>query len=163
MLTDFYFQFPLRRFNFRGKDAKSTPDLEDGWMMLGDALKNDENGLNQDGEAYSKANTFMASKTRLDDHPRMSKVRKSGERFFRGTYSAQEREWMMGFPNGYVSSETEKSAKHLIGNAFSVPVVTFLLQPLKKLFARRGYYGYNLCGQNKKSLYLFKWQEENNP
>lgn len=34
-------------------------------------------------------------------------------------------------------------AKHLIGNAFSVPVVTMLLQPLKQLYPTRKYHGYD--------------------
>jgi site-specific DNA-cytosine methylase len=128
--------------------------------MLGDAENADD--IAEENDGYSKANTFMASKTRLDDHPRMSKVRKAGERYFRSTYSAQEREWMMGYPAGYVVNHAaEQSAKHLIGNAYSVPVVSFLLKPLTQVFKRRAYYGYNFHranGKDMQGVYSYKWQ-----
>lgn len=99
-------QFPIDNYNFRGQDSKSTPCLEDGWTMIGDALN--------DNFGFSKSNTFMASKGRLDDHPRMSKVKQEGDRFLRGSYSLREREWMMGLPEDYVQKPVAQLYRELL-------------------------------------------------
>ena len=47
----------------------------------------------------------MASKDRLDDQPRMMKVKRNGlNKFEIGLFSVNERERMLGFPEGYVKS-----------------------------------------------------------
>ena len=42
-------------------------------------------------------------------------------------------------------------AKHLIGNAFSVPVVSIFLRPLKKIFGSTIYEGYD---------YQYEWLQQ---
>jgi len=71
--------------------------LEDGWKVPAEVnLSNPSIPL--------KANTFMASKARLDDIPRMMKVKEieGAERYTGSTYSTREREKMLGLPKGYV-------------------------------------------------------------
>jgi hypothetical protein len=56
-----------------------------------------------------KANTFMASKARLDDQPRMMKVKEVGHKKFEiGSFSASERERLLGYPEGYVTRAGKK-------------------------------------------------------
>jgi hypothetical protein len=63
----------------------------------------------------------------------------------------------MPFPQSPLYSEQpsyfaeDGYAKHLIGNAFSVPVVAIFLRPLKDLFGVREYTGYT---------YEFPWMED---
>jgi len=45
---------------------------------------------------------------------------------------------------------SDEYGKHLVGNAFSVPVVEALLRPLQLVFARRNYVGYD---------YRYAWEE----
>jgi hypothetical protein len=47
----------------------------------------------------------MASKDRLDDQPRMMKVKRIGLKEFEvGSFSISDRERMLGFPEGYVKA-----------------------------------------------------------
>jgi len=46
--------------------------------------------------------------------------------------------------------DAEGYSKHLVGNAYSVPVVETLLQPLKKVFVQRSYQNYQ---------YTYQWEE----
>lgn len=196
----YFTTFPPDKYDGDSPDAECSAGslfYEDEWMHLGEAV-----GI-KTTETRLKANTFMASKGRLNDYPRMAKARKlRNGRFEVQPYSVSDREKMMGFPDGYVEKplkklfrkvtsafvspdwtlefleyeefsglpfayrpkekeppffqlligsprpENQKTqyyftdneyAKHLIGNAFSIPVVEFLVRPLKKLFKKRDY------------------------
>ena len=174
--------------------------LKNGWMHLAEAC-----GINSH-ERPLKANTFMASMGRIDDFPRMGKTREKKPGMFEvETYSVNDRERMMGFPEGYVEEplkdlfekmteafvhpdwttampelakfsglpysfkpqqtspffllkagpplphkqktqyyfSSSEYAKHLIGNAFSIPVMEHLLKPLTQLFASKQHEGYS--------------------
>ena len=183
-------------------------------MHPGEALQNDYNDSNQ---TTMKANTFMASEARINDFPRMAKIRKSQSNpnlFEAQPLSVEDREQMMGLPDGYVSTplqmlfqkitnafldaawdlnmpemaeysglpysykvksdppffelkagppmpEQQKTqylftvdgyAKHLIGNALSIPVMVHLMAPLKELFDTRKYENFS---------YPFAWPPHN--
>ena len=47
--------------------------------------------------------------------------------------------------------DSEQYSKHLLGNAFSIPVIEHLLEPLACLFEHQEYDGYN---------YRYKWEQE---
>ena len=70
-----------------------------------------------------KANTFMASKSRIDD-ARMTKVRKFEGNYWVSSYSVGERELMAGLPIGYVSNAVKELFEELRDNAFLKPEVT---------------------------------------
>ena len=78
----------------------SASCLDDGWQHPAVAWA----AVNKDFEpSLQKANTFMASKSRLDDQPRMMKVKEVGHKKFEvGSFSVNERERMLGYPDGYV-------------------------------------------------------------
>ena len=192
---------------------------KDGWMHPAQ--------ISPEANIIYKANTFMASAGRIDDSPRMIKVRENDGKYEVGFYSVTDREVLMGFPRGYVSKAVnqvftdivnqftseawaddvlllnqtldedsfeklnylktlsglgysfylnensiavkvgvrekkmsgnknepkyyfseEDYGKHLIGNAFSIPAVQHLLQPLKCMFKSKEY---------NDSLYSFEW------
>ena len=193
---------------------ESIPILEDGYQMVGNFCKEISS------QVPVKANTFLASESRLDDMPRMLIVKEEGnDKYIAGTYSMEDRENMMGFPSGYVSDpvlklfsslkknafypefvqgeswvgkldeillefqccnfkfgkpregtgnlfevligepnihrqkqpffDCEDYAKHLIGNAWSIPVVEHLLKPLKDICTERRYVNFD---------YKYHWQ-----
>mmetsp|Transcript_2588 Transcript_2588/g.4979 ORF Transcript_2588/g.4979 Transcript_2588/m.4979 type:complete len:491 (-) Transcript_2588:471-1943(-) len=199
----YYTNIPYEGKDEECLDAESCVKsiLEDDWMHPADAYDS-FNSVNQ--PFIYKANTFLASSSRLDDI-RMLKVKLTDNgNFQRGFYSVSDREKMMGFPVGYVENVVKKIfntvekamhseywwietfpfdqedvenlsglgfkyesslednspvpkikiagrevgsngevlyyfncdeySKHLIGNAFSIPVVEHLLTPLKKVF-----------------------------
>jgi len=76
---------------------------DDGWEHPACAVSDWIDGL------VGKANTFMASKSRLDDD-RMLKVRPrtDGPGFLKSYITANEREVMMGFPRNYVKAPLNK-------------------------------------------------------
>lgn len=78
----------------------SASCLDDGWQHPAVAWAD----VNKDFEpSLQKANTFMASKSRLDDQPRMMKVKEVGDKKFEvSSFSVSERERMLGYPDGYV-------------------------------------------------------------
>ena len=87
-------QFPLKDFAGGYNEAveiRPSSCLEEGWLFPG-----------EDKVECAKANTFMASKGRINDE-RMVKTRPIGNtRYEKGHFSALERERMLGFPEGYV-------------------------------------------------------------
>lgn len=58
-----------------------------------------------------KANTFMASKSRINDD-RMMRVRPEGSKYVADKFSVLERERMLGFPDGYVSEACKFRLQH---------------------------------------------------
>ena len=74
--------------------------MEDDWLMPAEAIQQ---------KIPLKANTFMASKSRLDDKPRMLKVRKENGQFVESTFSVYEREIMLGLPKRYVEDAGTKN------------------------------------------------------
>ena len=83
--------------------------------------------LRKEGETNIpvKANTFMASKTRINDD-RMIKVRKleGTEKYILDHFSVEEREKMLGLPVGYVSTPLQQLFKTLTEKAFLHPEMT---------------------------------------
>jgi len=70
---------------------KPSTCLEQGWVFAG-----------EDEVECAKANTFMASKGRINDD-RMVKVKPlTNGSYEKGHFSALERERMLGFPERYV-------------------------------------------------------------
>ena len=66
--------------------------IESGYVMTETVLQGNEDSL------VPKANTFMASKVRIDD-ARMIKVKRGVDNnYYIDTYSVSERERMLGFP-----------------------------------------------------------------
>jgi hypothetical protein len=55
-------------------------------------------------ERFDKANTFLASKMRLDSDSMLKMKAKGRKRYIKGYYSVLERERMLGFPDGYVKN-----------------------------------------------------------
>jgi len=96
---------------------ESLPILEDGGIMPEEI-----------GQAFPmaiKANTFMASKGRINDS-RMMKVEqvRDSDRFVIKTFSVREREIMLGLPVGYVSEPVNTLFKELTRDAFVIPEQT---------------------------------------
>mmetsp|Transcript_22249 Transcript_22249/g.34247 ORF Transcript_22249/g.34247 Transcript_22249/m.34247 type:complete len:599 (-) Transcript_22249:360-2156(-) len=113
----FWINFPVERVN--PDDSISTKScLEEGWGLPADILEFDSR--DEEGN-WRKANTFMASKARIDDE-RMLRLQKIEEesstgkrkvRYKKGTFTVSEREKMLGFPNGYVMHAMELLHKEL--------------------------------------------------
>ena len=98
--TLFYPQFPVESVDLENKRATVSPHtcLEPGWQTAGSVAEQLK---------YDKANTFMASSSRIDDE-RMYKIRPTGgSRYECAYYSTLERERMLGYPEGYVSGARE--------------------------------------------------------
>ena len=76
-----------------GECSVANNILEEDWLMPAEAIEQN---------IPLKANTFMASKSRLDDKPRMLKVKKENGQFIESTFSVYEREIMLGLPKRYV-------------------------------------------------------------
>ena len=79
-----------------------------------------EEDEDRDGPVILKANTFMASLTRVDDD-RMMKVKEVDGQFIIGKYSVHEREVMLGLPKGYVGDAVNALFQDLTQNAFIKP------------------------------------------
>lgn len=95
------FQFPVNiEFNPRlDQQARCDDILEDGF-----ALPPHEGPFVGRSETWSKANTLMASKSRLDDDRMLVFKRcEDPDEFEERTFTVTERERMMGLPDGYVS------------------------------------------------------------
>ena len=193
---------------------ESVPILEGGYQMVGKFCKEISS------QVPVKANTFLASESRLDDMPRMLIVKEEGnDKYMAASYSMKDRENMMGFPKGYVSDPVlnlfssleenafrpefkhgeswlgkvdkalqefqccnfkfckpregsddlfelqigepnihrqkqpffgcEDYAKHLIGNAWSIPVIEHLLKPLREICTQKRYMNFD---------YKYQWQ-----
>ena len=93
-------QFPVDSVDLENKRATVSPHtcLEPGWQTAGSVAEQLK---------YDKANTFMASSSRIDDE-RMYKIRPTGGgRYECAYYSTLERERMLGYPEGYVSGARE--------------------------------------------------------
>ena len=79
--------------------AKCDDCLEDGFALPQTIARGYETETN-----WSKANTFMASKSRLDDDRMKVAKAIAGERnYLVRSFTVAERETMIGLPKGYVS------------------------------------------------------------
>jgi hypothetical protein len=103
----FFMNFPVDlNFTTLAASSEVTCCLEKNWMHPADAIANrtDERLEEEEEARLRKANTFMASLTRIDDE-RMTVVKKSETGGFVGrSMMVVERERMMGFPEAYVSA-----------------------------------------------------------
>jgi hypothetical protein len=195
---NYWLNLPVDAVDQDSVESESYPHLENGFIMPSQCI-------NPHAKMRVKANTFMASKGRLDDKPRMMIAKETIshgiKRYQIGTFSVADREKMLGFPVHYVhkavkhlyqtlkkggfdgeftnehwyhkldpkyhhfvecsfkfknctddfyaikikhedsdvSFTYEEYAKHLLGNAWSIPVVEMLLSPLKKICTERQY------------------------
>jgi len=91
--------------------------LDHGFLMTETVVREEEGDTNV---MIPKANTFMASKVRIDD-ARMIKVREVGDEWVTDTYSVSERERMSGLPVGYVRMALKDLFSELRINAFLKP------------------------------------------
>lgn len=208
---NYWVNLPVLAVDRHTAQAEASPtNLENGFKMPAKCLGPTPN-------LVVKANTFMASKGRLDDIPRMMVVKKCPDNeglYEVGTFSTADREAMLGFPVGYVSKALEhlystlkkdafqaelspgmhwfdslpkgfhhfmactytfknsedfydisikhedstssfdcqQYAKHLLGNAWSIPVVEVLLKPLTEICTTRVYDDFE---------YSFNWPPHN--
>jgi hypothetical protein len=95
---------------------QSACSLLDGGYVMAETVCKDDNGE----IIIPKANTFMASKVRIDDD-RMIKVKRKGDGYYIDKYSVSERERMLGLPIGYVSKAVKNLFKELTEKAFLRP------------------------------------------
>lgn len=103
----FWLNFPLsdRQCEFAlAKKTSPNACLEEGWILPGE------------GPEFEKANTFLASKGRIDDSRMLKKNRNTREK---GYLSVLERERMLGFPEGYVERAVGHLYEALLENAYS--------------------------------------------
>lgn len=95
-------------------EASATSDefLLDGWKHPAEEFS-DRDG-NKREKIILKANTFMASSTKLDDQ-RMMKIKRvqGSSKYHLQYYTINEREAMMGFPVGYIEKPVKKLFKIL--------------------------------------------------
>lgn len=71
---------------------KPSSCMEDEWQFPGELDRE-----------FAKVATFLASKGRLDDEPRMIRIKPlPNGKYEKSYFSALERERMLGFPEGYV-------------------------------------------------------------
>eukprot|EP00594_Rhizosolenia_setigera_P011972 CAMPEP_0178972502 /NCGR_PEP_ID=MMETSP0789-20121207/21061_1 /TAXON_ID=3005 /ORGANISM="Rhizosolenia setigera, Strain CCMP 1694" /LENGTH=200 /DNA_ID=CAMNT_0020659981 /DNA_START=566 /DNA_END=1168 /DNA_ORIENTATION=- len=92
--------------------------LEDGYVMT------ETIGKGEGDSIIPKANTFMASKSRIDDN-RMIKLKcGSNDKYYKEYYSVRDRELMLGFPEGYVEKAVNSLFKSLTQDAFLKPEIT---------------------------------------
>jgi hypothetical protein len=89
-----------------------------GFVMTETVCREEDEG--QYGPVILKANTFMASLTRIDDS-RMMKVKEVDGQYIIDTYSVREREVMLGLPKGYVEDVVKALFQDLTENAFNKP------------------------------------------
>ncbi len=110
--------------------------FDDGYDVAG-MIFDPESGL-------SKAAGLMASKTRLNDHPRMSIYKEYGTRylkFFRRTPTVTERERLMGFPPNYVSRPCKCPSVRKLNQEshFLVSRVVYLVKTLFSALVSHGF------------------------
>jgi hypothetical protein len=94
--------------------------LDDGWKSVARLLPSANENM------VYKANTFLASTSRIDDDRMRAKFRVDSEAKYNGSYDVQsysvsERERMMGLPVGYVEEPLRHLFTELAKNAFVLP------------------------------------------
>lgn len=116
-------QLPLEDARHAYEEAvaiKPSSCLEEGWQFPGE-IEDKTQGKTEDKTKCVKVNTFLASKGRINDEPRMVKVKplESG-RYEKGYFSSLERERMLGFPEGYVQGAVEHLFDRLLRDALDL-------------------------------------------
>lgn len=101
-------KIPPKKINWEQHESFSSQAFlpRDGWMHPSE--------VNLCGKPRAaKANTCMASKTRLDDARMIKEVRHlGGELYETATFDAHDRAQMLGYPDDYVYSPVVKIFQH---------------------------------------------------
>ncbi len=114
------YQIPLEKaekYTDVASEESACKLLDHGFLMTETVVREEEGDTNV---MIPKANTFMASKVRIDDD-RMIKVREVGDKWVIDKYSVSERERMSGLPVGYVRMALKDLFSELRNNAFLNP------------------------------------------